>query len=233
LPLKNAVDVKTGLTEKGLALAEGRFGKAVDFSQGGVAKFSLPTGAQPTETLTLECWVFQKQKSEERLQRIVGRSSNYGFYMSGRSPRLTFFVKGGTQNANWKSVAARIPMKRWVHLAGTYDGVLMKLYVNGKLVGQQKNPGKVRAGRGAFFFGTETGKDQHRFPGLIDEVRLSKIARTEFMTGKPAPRASRGFNRPRGARRAFPRARIPPRRRPRAGSPCLGRTARGRPVLPG
>ena len=37
--------------------------------------------------------------------------------------------------SNWKSIGAKLPLKRWIHLAGTFDGTAMRLYMDGKLVG--------------------------------------------------------------------------------------------------
>ena len=188
LPLQNASEVKVSVKAKDVKLGEGRFGKAVDCSRGGVVSFTVPQAAQPTEELTLECWFYYHGRGKERLERIVGRSSNYGFYISGRVPRLTYFVKSGSKREDWKSIGAKVPVKKWTHIAGTYDGKMMKLYMDGKLIGQRENPGRAARSRGAYFLGTETARATMRFPGLIDGVRLSKIVRTDFFTGEPAPR---------------------------------------------
>jgi hypothetical protein len=182
LPVRNDGLLPIGLEGGTPELVEGRFGKALDARAGEPVLFRLPIAAQPKTTLTVECWVKLVGESEERLQRIVGRSSNFGFY-STRGGRLTWFVMA----KEWKSVPGKLEVGKWTHLAGTFDGKKMQLYIDGKLAGEAENPGELRQGPGDFFLGSEAGRDEHRFGGLIDEVRLSKVVRTGFMTGEALP----------------------------------------------
>ena len=184
LPLQDAGRLHMKVDVPEAILAEGRFGMALDPRKGATPYFRVESTATPAQEMTLECWVRMDAPCTERLARIAGRSSVYGFY-TGRGTRLTFYVN--TKPNHWKSLGAPVPLKKWTHLAGTFDGHAMRLYVNGKLVGQQPNPGELVENRSAFYVGADAG-GRYRFPGLIDEVRLSKIARVEFMTGRPVPR---------------------------------------------
>ncbi len=170
---------------EGLSVAAGRFGKAIDFQSGGRASFKLPMSAQPVEEFTLECWIYLRERGSERLQRIVGRGSNYGFYIGGKGAYLSFFVAA----REWRSVNAPIPLGEWIHIAGTFDGANMRLYVNGRLVGEAENAGRVARHTGPYFLGMESSRERYRFLGLIDEVRVSKVARVRFMTGEPLERS--------------------------------------------
>lgn len=164
-------------------LAEGRFGQALDARSGPAVLFRIPAAAQPQTAVTLECWIKPLAESEERLQRLVGRSADFGFYL-GKGGQLTWFVMA----REWKSLGAKVPMGEWTHIAGTFDGAAMRLYINGRPSGEAENPGELRQPDTPFYLGTEAGKDLYRFQGLIDEMRLSKTVRTEFMTGRPLPR---------------------------------------------
>ncbi len=75
----------------------------------------------------------------------------------------------------------------WHHVAATYDGSTMKLYIDGVLnsstsktltVGTSNNNLFIGSGYG----GREFGKPRARFKGMLDEVRLSNIARSTFTT---------------------------------------------------
>jgi len=186
VPVEDAGRLKIKPRAAEIRLAEGKFGQALDCSAGGVISVSLPGDAQPTHEVTVECWLRLQDRGKERLQRVVGRSSMYGFYVRGRSTSLVWFVK--TKPNTWKSVKADIPLKKWTHVAGTFDGRKMRLYVNGKLAAEADNPGETFTGKTPLYIGAEAGTKKYRFLGQIDEVRVSKIARTEFMTGEPAPR---------------------------------------------
>lgn len=77
----------------------------------------------------------------------------------------------------------------WHHIAATYDGATMKLFIDGSQVGSQAvsqfipdTPHTLILG--ATQAGREAGKPSGNFQGLLDEMRISNIARTSF-TSKP------------------------------------------------
>ncbi|MCK5804623.1 MAG: hypothetical protein KAI66_17430, partial [Lentisphaeria bacterium] len=191
LPVMNAVPhVPTSLAGRAV-LAKGRFGQALDATKSEGMALTIPVPAQPEDELTLECWVKLMGDGKDRLQRIVGRSSNYGFYTNAKGGSLTWFVMAG----EWKSCRGRLPLGEWCHIAGTFDGKIMRLYLNGKMVSERANSGSVERRSSAYFVGVEAGSDKNAFNGLIDEVRLSNTARTTFMTGIPleAPKPTTTF----------------------------------------
>ncbi|MBT3374234.1 MAG: hypothetical protein HN742_41015 [Lentisphaerae bacterium] len=194
LPLKDASRAQAPVVSNDCVLTDGRFGQAVDFGEKGAPDVAIPLDAQPENGLTIECWAWLEERGEERLQRIVGRSSMYGFYIAGRAATLTWFVKVNPgRKEDWKSITAPMPLKQWVHLAGTFDGKASRLYINGQLAAESKHPGTLPVGKTPVYFGCGSLRGELRFLGMIDEVRVSKIARTEFMTGipleRPAPTA--------------------------------------------
>lgn len=92
-----------------------------------------------------------------------------------------------------------VELGRWSHVAATYDGRVVRIYLNGQLDAQYASPGRIRASEAPIMIGnsfdprwltTFTGDlrvgpsaDQtgyYAFVGLIDELRLSNIARPDF-----------------------------------------------------
>ena len=73
----------------------------------------------------------------------------------------------------------------WHHVAATYDGTTMRLYIDGVLDGEKTTnlllPDSDRPLRiGTSYGGREYGKAVGTFNGAIDEVRISSVARTTF-----------------------------------------------------
>ena len=66
----------------------------------------------------------------------------------------------------------------WHHVVGTYDGVTMKLYMDGVEVGSQAASGLISTSTDPLFIGTkhdEVNPDQHPgdyFQGKLDDVRI-------------------------------------------------------------
>jgi hypothetical protein len=72
---------------------------------------------------------------------------------------------------------AALPVNTWSHLAATYDGSLLRLYVNGAQVAQQPVTGPIRTDGGALRIGGN-GLLNQVFSGQIDEVRIYSRALT-------------------------------------------------------
>ncbi|HID08226.1 MAG TPA: hypothetical protein EYP10_13890, partial [Armatimonadetes bacterium] len=156
---------------------KGRFGMALDFRGGGYAYVRLSPSLDVREKLTIEAWIWIDGPSDE-IQRVAFRSGVYGLYISARRLTLTFFVNAG-QRA-WESVNAPIPAKRWVHIAGVYDGKEMRLFVDGELAGRREKSGPIVESPAPLFIGANDATGRWRLHGMIDEVRISHIARTKF-----------------------------------------------------
>ena len=71
---------------------------------------------------------------------------------------------------------SRLPLGEWIHVVHTYDREDGKIYINGVLDGAAKPAaGHQNARRGC---GSAAGITNYDFVGDIDEVRISKVARS-------------------------------------------------------
>ena len=80
----------------------------------------------------------------------------------------------GEQNATG---SAQVPLNAWTHLAATYDGATLRLYVNGTQVGSKPQTGSIPASTGPLRIGGNSIWSEW-FRGLIDEVRVYSRALT-------------------------------------------------------
>ena len=72
----------------------------------------------------------------------------------------------------------RWPRTLWSHLAATYDGATMRLYMNGALVSSQARTGAIATSANPLQIGGDSLYGQY-FNGNIDEVRIYNRALTQ------------------------------------------------------
>jgi hypothetical protein len=75
------------------------------------------------------------------------------------------------------SGSANTPLNTWTHLASTWDGITLRLFVNGTEVGSRALGGTLRTSTGVLRIGGN-GVWAEWFRGLVDEVRIYKRALT-------------------------------------------------------
>jgi Concanavalin A-like lectin/glucanases superfamily len=103
---------------------------------------------------------------------------------------------GSTQHADGRRAD---PVDRWSHVAVTYDGVRLRLYVDGTQVSSRAITGTIRTTTDPLWIGGNRPYGEY-FEGVIDEVRVYKralgpsVVRAEMST----PIASRGISRAAG-----------------------------------
>jgi len=131
-----------------------------------------------TNAFTFEAWV----KLESTGFRYIGdKYHTYGLKIQDKSRSPLGFVKVGG-NIYEVTSSEQIALNTWVHLATTYDGDALRIYVNGELKGTDNSPnGHINSSTGDLFIGRYGGthwiiRDNYSFDGLIDEVRISDEA---------------------------------------------------------
>ena len=138
-------------------------------------------------TITVESWIYpiglppqndgdiiisRPYWGVEPYQAYELRIANWG---EADAPRLEFVVSDGSVPGNWGGARASDPIAlgTWIHVAGTYDGSMVRLCINGNLVAETPYTADIGAGNAGFFVG---GLNWQYFQGLIDEVRLWNVA---------------------------------------------------------
>lgn len=162
-----------GVASNTWPVSGGKFGGAIQFN-GSTSWITVPDNDKLdlTNGMTLEAWVKPSATmSSWRSIMVKERTGalSYGLYANTDTNLPAGFAytsgevntRGGTQ----------VPAGTWTHLAATYDGANLRLYVNGQQVSSRALTGSLVAGTGVLRIGGDSMWGE-RFSGLIDEVRI-------------------------------------------------------------
>lgn len=155
----------------------GRFGKALVFN-GSTSMVTIPhsPSLNLTTGMTLEAWVNPSVVKPAWVDVIYKHDDR--FYLEASSTNGSRPV-GGAPTASGRSEAfapSALTPNVWTHLALTYDGSRLRLYVNGTEVSSVARSGAILTSTSAVTIGGDP-YGQH-FTGMIDEVRIYSVART-------------------------------------------------------
>ena len=167
--------------------AAGKYGNALVFN-GTSALVRVPNAAslQLTTGMTLEAWVNPAAVTNTWRDVIYKGDDNY--YLEGTSAQGQTPAMGGTFSPNPLNAASALTANAWSHLAGTYDGATMRLYVNGVQAASRAQTGAIATSTNPLQVGGDGIYGQF-FQGMIDEVRIYNRALTpaEIQTDMSTP----------------------------------------------
>ncbi|MEO6166672.1 MAG: LamG-like jellyroll fold domain-containing protein, partial [Chitinophagales bacterium] len=72
-----------------------------------------------------------------------------------------------------------LDLQKWYHIAGTYNGSVVKYYVNGCVVIEQPFSGNLYQNDFAAAIGNQSSNESEQFFGKMDEVRIWNVCRTQ------------------------------------------------------
>lgn len=148
---------------------QGRFGSALLFN-GSTALATVPDSPslRLTSAMTLEAWVYPTVVTAGWTDIIMKWNDDY--YLVATSQPSGVSALGSSFTSPLYGVSS-LPVNSWSHLAATYDGVTMRLYVGGVQVNSRAQTGTMPTSGGPLSFGGDALFGQH-FSGRIDEVRV-------------------------------------------------------------
>lgn len=135
------------------------------------------------ETLSIEAWV-KVEEGTGKWQGIVCKQQagcgnrNYGIWV--HVDKHVLHSEIGANGACGFSIDATtdITDNKWHHLAFTYDGKMGRAYVDGKLEIEAPN-GTTFQSADPITIGVPNLNNANGLKGVIDEIRISNVARTE------------------------------------------------------
>jgi hypothetical protein len=165
-------------------VADGKRRGAVRFGgTGGVVTVAPSPTLNPASAITLSAWVNGNAWTGTREILVKGAKNQYRLAVEKGKIR---FALGGVG-----SLTAAAPSPHtWHLLTGTYDGTMLKLYVDGAQVATTAKSGRIAASPDALSIGSRSGLANH-FDGLIDETRIYRRALTAAEVERFASPAAR------------------------------------------
>jgi fibronectin type 3 domain-containing protein len=154
----------------------GKYGNALVFN-GTSARVTINDSASlhVTTGMTLEAWVNPSTVSSAWRDVIYKGNDNY--YLEGTSKTSGRPAAGGTFAGSPLYGTAALGTNAWSHLAATYDGATLRLYVNGVQVASRAQTGAIATSTNPLQIGGDSIYGQY-FRGTIDEVRVYNVALT-------------------------------------------------------
>jgi hypothetical protein len=153
----------------------GLYGHGTALSFDGVSNLVLVNNAPSlnlTNGMTVSAWVFPTA-AQTGWRTIVQRAVDAYFLHASSDAGGLRPAAGGTFNGNGNTVVgpAAIAVNTWTHLAATYDGTTLRLFVNGNQVSTTNVNGLLQTNSNPLRIGGNVPYGEY-FQGRIDDVRI-------------------------------------------------------------
>ena len=170
----------------------GKYGRALNFNgSNSLVVVKSSDSLNLSNTMTLSAWAYPTA-AQSGWRTIVQKQVDAYFLHAGSNSALRP-AAGGTFNGKvaFTTSASAIPVNSWTHLAVTYDGASVRLFVNGLLVATKAQTGVIETNGNGVRIGGNVPYGEY-FKGLIDEVRVYNRALTaaEIKTDMQTPIAA-------------------------------------------
>lgn len=165
----------------GATLAPGIFGNALAFD--GIDDWLTIADHDAldlTNGMTIEAWVRPQSFDEYNTVVLKERGTEglaWSLYAadSGGAGLAPSAIIRTTRDHIARDDGNPLPLNAWSHLATTYDGNLLRLYINGQLVDERSVGGSIATSSSPLRIGGNAVWGEY-FHGLIDEVRIYDLA---------------------------------------------------------
>jgi hypothetical protein len=125
--------------------------------------------------VTLETWIqLSTSVISSPNRRIFGINNEYVIHQDWDNPGMILFLTRTSGGDSWGSYASNIPIDTWVHIVGVFNGTTASIYVDGSVVRSWSISGTIDQTTNSLLF-----SDGNIFDGLVDEARVSNIARSD------------------------------------------------------
>lgn len=172
-------------TISGVSLTSGITGNALSFTGEKNSYVEIPNSAsiELRDAMTISAWINPDEVAS--YDRIIAKphttfASPYNMYslIFDNAGHARFEGCIGEHKTEINGVS-KIPLNEWTHIAATYDGLQLKLYVGGDLECVKDVTEEICTSDMPLYIGCNIFYSSENFNGAIDEVRIYNYALTE------------------------------------------------------
>jgi len=162
--------------------AEGKDNSAIEFTSGGYLVVNDADSLDLTTAMTISMWAKLMVKTGECCQGGVEKEPAWqaGEYnlLAEYNGSILLQMMELPDACNDDLLGPGIIDKTWHHVAGTWDGKMIRLYLDGDEVGEMPCKGKLAKGSGDLFIGCRGGVGRWT-EGFLDEIKMYNRPLTE------------------------------------------------------
>ena len=164
--------------------SSGLIGDAQDYN--GTHYISVPNTAslQPTSAISLSGWIYLRTfgsgfDNDPILRKGDDNPNNYQLAVdsSGAVPQIHLLLDESEEIG--LAGATTISPNTWYYIAGTWNGTIRTIYLNGNQDNSSSRTGTIGTDNRPLYLGGRTGLTDS-IDGILDEVRISNISRSAF-----------------------------------------------------
>jgi len=197
LPLKESSETSSDFrtsTGSGIGYASaGIVGKSVDFGESGNSRSVIAPDHDALDgftACTFEAWTYMdadarsfKKDGTDAAKGLLTKRTGYGnqasYHLWDAGSGTSICISSNSTTHTAIAGIANVPSGEWVHQVVTFNAGSTANYKGGAAAGTGTTPvKKINAGDANLHLGNFQAGDTRNFPGRIDEVRISKTARS-------------------------------------------------------
>ena len=159
---------------------QGKFGGALLFNGSSFVTVPHAASLNLASGMTLSAWVFPTVNPVNWSTAIMKEQPGwfvYALYAGSPTNRPNIYIFT-TNGENGIAGPSALALNTWSHLAATYNGATLSIYVNGALAASQAMTGPINTATSPLRFGGNNVWGEY-FTGRLDEVRVYNRALSE------------------------------------------------------
>jgi hypothetical protein len=169
----------TGTITSAAWSTQGRYGNALSFNgTSSIVRVASSASLNVGGAMTLSGWI-RPTASQAGWRTLLARQADVYFLMAGSDAGTLRPAGGGTMgtSVNYVTGPTALAVNAWTHVAVTYDGAMLRMFINGTQVSARANGGVIPATTNPLWIGGNQPYGEY-FQGLIDDVRVYNRALT-------------------------------------------------------